>query len=178
MQDVRGCYTASQLAINSNVGGVEHVADSHLARHRMTRFVHAAADRSMRMAIDDPRRDMQPLAVNHRRAAGCFQSRADCGNLAGCHEQVGILQRAWRTGSPDRGALNQHTLRLVRRRRASERARRIRLRKIQRLIERRRFFIRLFRRGKRRGALRVPAKIRRRRRIAGAGNCFADDLAG
>src|SRR5438067_9485672 len=130
------------------------------------------------MAIDDPRRDVHSLAVDDRRSAGSLQAETDRGNFSGGHEQVGVLERALWTRGPDRRALNQQALWLLGRGDAAERAGRIGLREIERLIERRRFLVRFFYRRECGRALRAPAKIRRGGRVARAGNCFAAELAG
>ena len=113
------------------------------------------------MAIDDARRDVHSFSVDNHRAARRFQSRSDRRDFSAGHEQVGVLQCALCRRSPNRRALNQNGFWLLRRSRASERSRRIGFRKIQRLIERRRFLVR-FLRGRRvsGGPFRVPTKIR------------------
>src|SRR3982074_3541944 len=57
VQNVRGRDAAGQLAVKPDVGGVDHIADAHFASDRVAAFIHTFADRGMRMAIDDARRD-------------------------------------------------------------------------------------------------------------------------
>src|SRR5205807_2517497 len=93
------------------------------------------------MTIDNARRDVQTFAVNNRRAGWSFHSVADSGDLSVGHEKVRVLQCALRAGSPNGRALDENRVRLLRRRDASERTSRISLRKIEWLIQRRRFLI-------------------------------------
>ena len=82
VQHVRGRHPAGQLSVKSDVGRINHVADPHFARHGVTRFIHAAADRRVRMAIDNARRDVHSFAVDNRRAARRLQSRPHRRNLS------------------------------------------------------------------------------------------------
>ena len=178
VEDIRRRHAAGQLAVKSDVGRVDHITDAHLAGHRVAGFVHASANRGVRMAIDNSWRDVHSLAVDNRRAAGSFQARADRGDLPARHQQIRILQRALRTRRPDRRAVNENAFRLFRQRRAAERSGWIGLGKIERLIERRRSLVRLFH-GRICGRpLRAPANIRRAGRFAASGHGFARSLAG
>ncbi len=77
MQKIRGGHATGELAVNLDVGGIDHIADAHFAGDRVTALVHALADGSVRMAIDDARRDMHALAINDRCACRNLQARAD-----------------------------------------------------------------------------------------------------
>src|SRR5205823_13277617 len=79
------------------------------------------------------------FAVNNRRAGWSFHSVADSGDLSVGHEKVRVLQCALRARSPNGRALDEHRMRLLWRRDSSERSSRIGLRKLEWLIQRRRF---------------------------------------
>ena len=57
----------------------------------MAGFVDAAADRGVRMAIDDSGRDVHSLAVDDQSAARRFKPGPDGGDFTGGNEQIGVL---------------------------------------------------------------------------------------
>ncbi len=128
------------------------------------------------MAINDAWRDVHAFAINHRCASRDLQAGTDRGNLAIGYEQVAILDDALRTRSPNGGALDQDGVRLLWWRDSSVGASRIGLRKIERFIQRRGFFVRRFR-GEGRRSFGAPAYHCAARSFAAARDRFARDSA-
>jgi hypothetical protein len=92
---------AGQIALNRDVGGIEHVAHADHRAHRRRAFVDGVV-RDVRVRVDDAGRDEFARAVDDVGARRNLDVRADGGDLAVAHEDGAVLDGAVRDGHDGR----------------------------------------------------------------------------
>ena len=108
MQNIRGRDAASEIAIDVDVFGIQHVGDVRDRRDRDAAFVDVAVHRDVRVAIDDAGHDELAVGVNDLRVFRRFaMDWADFGDFSVLDQDGAVLDRAVRDGQ-NRGVLDEH----------------------------------------------------------------------
>ena len=129
MQDVGGGRAAGEVAIDVDVGRIEHVFHAGHRADRDAAFVDGVVG-DVRVRVDDARRDELAGRVVDVGAGGNRHVRADRGDLAVAHQHGAVGDRAARGGDDgcvaDRDHAWRRTLRGERRRQFGVRRQRAR----------------------------------------------------
>ena len=105
MQNVGGRDAACEIAINTDVIGIQDLRNVGDRRNREAPFIHAAVHGDMRVAIDNPRHDELPRAINHQRVFRRMHGLSDFRNLSVHEQNRAVLDGAVRNRQ-NRGVLD------------------------------------------------------------------------
>ena len=108
VQNVGGGDTACQLSINRDVIGIDEVTNADFARDGLRGFVDSAIRRHVRMAVNDPGRNVHSLHVNDLSFLGDFHVLANGHDAPVVDHQGSVFDDAFRAARPDRGMDERH----------------------------------------------------------------------
>ncbi len=102
VEQQRTRHASRQRAVDLLILIIESVLHHHLRSHRAGRFVDVVIERDMRVGIDDARRQVFSLRVDHAGVGGRIDRFADRGNLSILDVDRAVLDVAVRNGHDDR----------------------------------------------------------------------------
>src|SRR5262249_29990855 len=102
VEHVRFRHPAGKLEVDVHVIGVDEISDPHLGRDALPASIPPSVRRGMRGAVDDPRREVLPGAVDDDRAGWRLEALPNRRDPAALHEHVAWIDLPGGTGGPYR----------------------------------------------------------------------------